>query len=184
LKAWTAQAFDKIIVIFIYLLSFEGLMPPGRPRCPRRIETEPSVSYFKPQGVPLKDLEVVVLSLEELEVVRLVDLVCLDQEQAAMKMGISRRALWDDLQNARRKIIEALVMGKAIEIAGGDYVVVQKASCLCNCCHSDWQAPAGSDDTLRCPKCGSEDVHQGSDEKGSATRRGCHGGCGKGGQNK
>ena len=96
-------------------------MRPGRPRCPRRIESEPEVTFFKPRGVPLKELEIVVLTMEELEAVRLIDLEGMDQERAAQSMGISRRALWDDLQSARGKIAKALIEGKAIEIKGGNY---------------------------------------------------------------
>ena len=47
-------------------------------------------------------MEAVSITLEELETVRLVDLLELDQEAAAFYMGISRKALWNDLMNARK----------------------------------------------------------------------------------
>ncbi|MEA1984476.1 MAG: DUF134 domain-containing protein [Euryarchaeota archaeon] len=94
----------------------------GRPKNPRRIEHTPDVLYFKPRGVPLLDLEVVALAIEELEALRLVDLEGMQQEEAAQKVGISRRAFWDDLQSARAKVALALTTGKAIEIKGGNYV--------------------------------------------------------------
>ncbi|ETA67549.1 MAG: uncharacterized protein PWQ51_1294 [Methanolobus sp.] len=90
----------------------------GRPKAPRRIECSPDVLYFKPRGVPLKELETVALAIEELEALRLADLEGLQQEEAAISMGISRRAFWQDLQNARRKVALALIEGKAIEITG------------------------------------------------------------------
>lgn len=96
----------------------------GRPKCPRRVEHTPEVIYFKPRGVPLQELEVVSIAMEELEALRLVDLEGLTQEEASLKMGISRRAFWEDLQSARRKVAFALTTGKAIEISGGDYVTV------------------------------------------------------------
>jgi predicted DNA-binding protein (UPF0251 family) len=68
--------------------------------------------------VPLKELETVALAIEELEALRLADLEGLQQEEAAISMGISRRAFWQDLQNARRKVALALIEGKAIEITG------------------------------------------------------------------
>jgi hypothetical protein len=92
----------------------------GRPKAPRRIECSPDVLYFKPRGVPLKELETVALAIEELEALRLTDLEGLQQEDAAISMGISRRAFWQDLQNARRKVALALIEGKAIEITGND----------------------------------------------------------------
>ena len=54
-------------------------MMPGRPRCLRRIEKEPDVTYFKPRGVPLRELEVIILRVEGLEAIRLVDLEGKDQ---------------------------------------------------------------------------------------------------------
>jgi len=96
----------------------------GRPKCPRRVELTPEVIYFKPRGVPLQELEVVCIVMEELEALRLVDLEGLTQEEASLKMGISRRAFWEDLQSARRKVTFALTTGRAIEISGGDYVTV------------------------------------------------------------
>jgi len=79
----------------------------------------PSVRCFLPDGCPRT--EAVCLSLEELEAVRLADLLELDQEEAAFYMGISRKAFWNDLTNARRKIATALVYGMGIVIEGGSY---------------------------------------------------------------
>lgn len=54
---------------------------------------------------------------------RLVDLLELDQEEAAFYMGISRKAFWNDLMNARKKIAAALVYGMGLRIQGGSYVL-------------------------------------------------------------
>jgi predicted DNA-binding protein (UPF0251 family) len=153
-------------------------MKPGRPRCPRRIETEPLVTFFKPRGVPLRELDIVQLSIEELEVVRLTDLEGLDQEEAAQKVGISRRALWEDLKNARSKIAEALVNGKAIEIKGGNYTVVKRPRYVCHGCHILWESPSGTNEPSQCPECGSIDIHgcpEQLDHDGS--KRCCQRGC-------
>lgn len=40
------------------------------------------------------------------------------QEDAAEKSGISRRTLWKDLHEARKKVADALVKGMIIEIEG------------------------------------------------------------------
>ena len=63
------------------------------------------------------------MSLEELEAVRLVDLLELEQEEAASFMGISRKAFWNDLISARKKISTALVYGTGIIIEGGSYML-------------------------------------------------------------
>jgi len=61
--------------------------------------------------------------VEELEALRLVDLEDLTQEEAAARMGVSRKTLWNDLQRARKKVINALVNGYEIRIEGGDYIL-------------------------------------------------------------
>lgn len=63
------------------------------------------------------------LSIEEMEALRLVDLLGLPHEEAAGMMGVSRKTLWRDLTSARRKLVEALINGWAIQISGGDYVL-------------------------------------------------------------
>ncbi|AYK14975.1 MAG: DUF134 domain-containing protein [Methanosarcina flavescens] len=99
----------------------------GRPKCPRRVEQTPNVTYFKPRGVPLSNLEVVSITVEELEALRLVDVEGLRQEDAAIRVGISRRAFWEDLKAARTKVALALTTGKAIEIKGGNYINPENA---------------------------------------------------------
>ncbi len=63
------------------------------------------------------------LSIEEMEALRLVDQLGLPHEEAALMMGVSRKTLWRDLVAARRKLVEALINGWAIQISGGDYVM-------------------------------------------------------------
>ena len=94
-----------------------------RPRKRRWVMGEPSVAYFKPQGVPLRALDETVLSVEEYEALRLSDLEGLTQEEAAKKMGISQPTFFRLLSSARKKVSEALIKGKAIRIYGGHYRV-------------------------------------------------------------
>ena len=74
-----------------------------------------------PEGCP--KIEAISVTLEELETVRLVDLLELDQEEAAFYMGISRKAFWNDLMNARKKIAAALVYGMGLRIEGGSFAL-------------------------------------------------------------
>ena len=96
---------------------------PGRRRAQRWVTDIPDVEFFKPAGIPLRELQVMEISIEELEAIRLTDLEGLTQEEAAAKMGISRRTFWNDLNEARKKIALALVNGNAIHIKGGDYTI-------------------------------------------------------------
>ncbi len=101
----------------------------GRRRGKRWISEIPPVNCFMPEGNCPKErgcpreTDHVTLTLEELEAVRLVDLLELEQEEAAFYMGISRKAFWNDLISARRKITAALVYGAGIKIEGGTYAV-------------------------------------------------------------
>lgn len=75
--------------------------------------------------------------------------------------------------------------GKAIEITGGDYVITKRVRYTCLRCHADWQAPMGTDDPKRCPKCGNNDMQPVAGEIGPANaNRDCHGGCGHGRQDR
>jgi len=92
----------------------------------------PGVNYYKPAGVPLRFLDEVCLSIEELESVRLKDLEDLDQEQCARRMNISRPTFQRVLGSARKKIAEALLTGKAIKIGGGAYELESKQPVINN----------------------------------------------------
>jgi len=129
----------------------------GRPRRPRRVDVEPNVTYFKPRGVPMADLEVAELTVEELEALRLTDLEGLEQDQAAIRMGVSRRALWSELHSARRKVTGALVKGSAIAIRGGNYVTALRRF-GCASCGRVWDEPFGTGRPRACPGCGSRQV--------------------------
>ena len=90
----------------------------GRPRVRRRIGDEGTFRCFAPLCGDLD--EFVLLLPEEVEALRLVDLVGLEQEEAAHVLGVSRKTLWRDLHVARSKVTDALVHGKTIRIAGCD----------------------------------------------------------------
>ena len=87
-----------------------------RPKLCRRIEFNPEITYFKPQGIPMRDLEFVELTHEEIESYRLRHLNDLDQQAAAEKMNTSISTYQRILNSANKKIAEALINGKAIKI--------------------------------------------------------------------
>ena len=87
-----------------------------RPRLCRRICFCPNVSYFKPQGVPMRHLEVIELTTEEVEALRFRNIKGLEQEEAAKKMNTSQSTFQRILCSAYKKITEALIKGKAIKI--------------------------------------------------------------------
>lgn len=94
-----------------------------RPRRCRRIRFEPNITYFKPAGIRMIELEESVITVDEFEAVRLKDLIGLDQEEAAKRMNISQPTFHRLILSARRKIADAIVNGKAIRIEGGNYKI-------------------------------------------------------------
>jgi len=87
-----------------------------RPKLCRKIRFCPCVKYFKPRGVPLKDLEVVELTQEEVEALRLKNTKGLDQEAAAKEMNTSQSTFQRILSSAYKKISKGIIEGKAIKI--------------------------------------------------------------------
>lgn len=125
-----------------------------RPRRCRCVCSQPRTSWFGPHGHPGSGGGEVVLTVDELEAVRLADLRGLYQEDAAARMGISRQTFGRIVQEARKKIAESLVEGKALRIRGGDYTLA-RAVCSCTGCGHTWGLAADASMPCCCPECGS-----------------------------
>jgi len=91
-----------------------------RPKCRRNVYGTPDKNYFKPRGIPTSELEEVVLSLDEYEAIRLADYEQLYQEEAAVRMNISRQTFGRIIEAAHKKIADILMNGKALKIEGGE----------------------------------------------------------------
>jgi hypothetical protein len=91
---------------------------PGRRRGRRRIESLPGTNLFGPLNAPPGALTYLELGVEHVEVLRLCDIEGLTQQEAAEKLGVSRRTLWTDLKEARSRVARALTEGKGIRIVG------------------------------------------------------------------
>jgi len=98
-----------------------------RPCCIRHVGYRPHVYFFKPAGVPIRALEIVTLTLDEVEALRLADLEGYYQEQAAEQMKISRPTFARIVEAARRKTADALIHGKAIRLKGGAVTMKEDA---------------------------------------------------------
>lgn len=95
-----------------------------RPRQCRLVQENPRVNYFKPRGVPLRELTEAYLAVEGYEALRLADMEGLTMEEAASRMEVSRHTFGRILANARRAVADALVNGRALHIQGGHYEVL------------------------------------------------------------
>jgi predicted DNA-binding protein (UPF0251 family) len=88
----------------------------GRPRMNRSIEGGPSTRCYAPQCDLDQQGDVVLLLPEEMAAINLIDLQQMEQEQAATALGVSRKTIWRDIHEARRKIADALINGKIIQM--------------------------------------------------------------------
>lgn len=92
-----------------------------RPKRKRTMVNPPVMEGFKPFGIPMTDLEPVILLYEEYEAIKLSDYDGLTQEQSSVHMNVSRPTFTRIYEKARKTIAQAFVEGKAIFIEGGDY---------------------------------------------------------------
>lgn len=95
----------------------------ARPSRCRRVCSEPGCRGFAPRSETGAGESV--LTVDEYEVIRLVDYEKRTHEQCAAQMEISRTTVTEIYENARFKIADSLVNGKALVIAGGHYRVCQ-----------------------------------------------------------
>ncbi len=89
----------------------------ARPFKKRRIRCNPSAYYFKPRGIPMNELQEIILKPDELEALRLADLMEYSHDKSAVQMKISRATFGRIVASARYKIADALLNGKAVRVA-------------------------------------------------------------------
>lgn len=132
-----------------------------RPQKNRMVVFNPGVSYFKPRGIPLMELEEVCLTVDELEGLRLADLMDMSHEEAGRQMEVSRATFGRIVQRARRAVADALINGKAIKVEGGNYQFVDDERLfMCNRCDHTWEEPLGTGRPEACPACGHDEFYR------------------------
>ena len=147
-----------------------------RPTCCRRVGGMPQYGLFKPAGAPGSSLEEVVLTVDEMEAMRLADLEGMYQEQAAQQMNISRQTFGRVIESARRKVAQALCHGQALRIEGGTVEIVAMRKFECSGCQQIWELPHGTGRPQECPKCAGNNIHRAPEDRGCARgeRGRCH----------
>lgn len=106
----------------------------------------------------MRELSLITLTFDEYEAVRLIDFERMNQEQAAVHLGVSRPTCARIISQARNKIATAIVTGAAIKIGGGS-VVIGARRYRCGRCDSEWEAPRNGELAPgMCPRCESDGV--------------------------
>ena len=109
----------------------------ARPNKRRCICSKPVCTGFAPDGITQEPA--ILLGYDEYETIRLIDYRGLTQQECAQRMQVSRTTITRIYDEARKKIAEALVCGRRIEIRGGDVIVCAAMRPACadekNCCH-------------------------------------------------
>jgi len=132
----------------------------ARPVKLRYVTQLPIAGFFRPMGIPVSVLQVVQLSVEEVEAIRLKDLEGLEQEECAEKMHISRPTFHRILESGRMNLADALINGKAIQIDGGNFGLPQSRF-KCNNDGHEWDVPfeiLANRTRLSCPVCFSPNI--------------------------
>lgn len=102
-----------------------------RPQRCRRVCEEPEYNSFSPDGIPNNTC--ITLTVDEYEVIRLVDLEQLNHAQAAEQINISRPTATEIYNNARIKIADCIVNGKRLVVSGGNYSLCNGGICGKQC---------------------------------------------------
>jgi len=125
----------------------------------------PNVCCFGPFGVSRRKMEEINLTVDETEALRLKDLFGFTQEEAAKKMKVSRITFQRMLVSARKKVSDALVNSKSINVKGGSFKMVKEQSRKFKCeeCKKEWEVPFGTGQRgieMECPKCKCKNIHR------------------------
>jgi len=99
----------------------------SRPRRFRRVLCRPEIINFQPRFGSQQKFTEVNLGMDELEAMRLKDFAGLEQHEAAKKMDVSTSTFQRILYAARKKVVDALLYGKAIRIIEGKGVISMPA---------------------------------------------------------
>lgn len=102
-----------------------------RPRKWRKVCCLPNTNRFGPLNGCVSPDDVIQMTVDEYETIRLIDLEGMNQEDCAGHMNVARTTVQGIYNEARRKLALSLVEGRVLFIEGGDYHLCDGQS---NCC--------------------------------------------------
>ena len=92
-----------------------------RPRNWKKACCLPESDLYGPLNPQQDDNKIVLMSVEEYEIIRLIDLEGLTQGECGERMQVARTTIQKMYTDAREKVAESLVNGCILKIEGGDY---------------------------------------------------------------
>ncbi len=123
----------------------------------RRVSREPTVSVFKPTGIPARNLQEVRITVDEFEALRLADYEGMNQREASEIMAVSQPTFHRILSSAREKVAKGLVEGCVLRIEGGRYVLSDGSGVIvCQDCGHEMNPRHSTIST--CPSCHSPQI--------------------------
>lgn len=106
------------------------MFPLSRPTKCRRVCRFPETLGFSAAGETMD--EPVILTVDEYETIRLIDKEGLSQEECGTQLGVGRTTAQKIYETARKKLAEALVLGRSLKIEGGDFYLCNGNSEFCS----------------------------------------------------
>jgi predicted DNA-binding protein (UPF0251 family) len=94
----------------------------------------PKIKGFGPMGLDEKSKTTILMSVDQFEVIRLLDLEGMNQESCAERMGVARSTIQRIYEEAKQKVADCIVNGKNLKIEGGDYFICDHAMDDCFGC--------------------------------------------------
>ena len=91
-----------------------------RPRKNKKVCCLPFSNLYGSKGIKSEG-DIIVMTVEEYESIRLIDLEGLTQEECAERMQVARATVQSIYKDAKYKVAESLVNGNTLKIEGGDY---------------------------------------------------------------
>ena len=111
-----------------------------RPRKLRNVCSMPEIRQFGPKNCNNieNNVDSIIMTVEEMEVIRLIDYEQMNQNECADMMGVARSTVQRIYEDARKKIAECLIKGSNLVISGGDYQIIDNECNIpgrCGHCH-------------------------------------------------
>ena len=102
-----------------------------RPTKWRKVCCLPEINKFGPLDTSADAENYLVMTVDEYETIRLIDLEGFTQEECAKQMNVARSTVQGIYNGARKKLAESLVNGKVLLIEGGEFRLCDGFG---NCC--------------------------------------------------